>query len=105
MVEWEEGAPAPCCLYPECPAALKKNQMRALIREVQPDLTDAEFEARFQRIDVDGSGMVEFDEFVTWVREDEVKISGGADGSEKMTLEELAHDILPYSAIERGKQL
>jgi len=79
----------PCCLYPECPAAIKKDQMRQLIMEVRPDMEDQEFESRFRRIDVDQSGMVEFDEFVTWVREDEVRVAGAAP-SQKMSFVELA---------------
>merc|ERR1712232_1277789 len=44
---------------------------------------------RFRRIDTDLSGMVEFDEFVIWVREDEVRVAGAAP-LQKMSFEELA---------------
>ncbi|CAE8662617.1 unnamed protein product, partial [Polarella glacialis] len=84
----EDGGLPPCCLYPEFPAAIGKKQMFALMSEVQPGLSMPEFEARFRRIDNDGSGMIEFDEFVTWVRDDEVQVVGVS--SRKMTFEELA---------------
>jgi len=51
--------------------------MKELILEVVPSLSEAEFEARFMRIDTDGSGVVEYDEFVTWVHMDEVQVVGG----------------------------
>mmetsp|Transcript_40057 Transcript_40057/g.94289 ORF Transcript_40057/g.94289 Transcript_40057/m.94289 type:complete len:731 (+) Transcript_40057:95-2287(+) len=79
----------PHCNYPDDPAAIPKTAMRELIREIHPHLTDSEFEARFARIDSDGSGVIEFDEFVNWVREDEVHVVGG----QKMTFEELAHHL------------
>jgi len=79
----------PVCLYPENPAAIKKVQMKALMKELRPSMEEVEFEARFRRIDQDLSGMVEFDEFVMWVREDEVRV-GGAASLNKMSFEELA---------------
>mmetsp|Transcript_52826 Transcript_52826/g.123584 ORF Transcript_52826/g.123584 Transcript_52826/m.123584 type:complete len:741 (+) Transcript_52826:52-2274(+) len=79
----------PTCRYPDNPAAIPKTAMRELIREIHPHLTDSEFEARFARIDSDGSGVIEFDEFVNWVREDEVHVVGG----QKMTFEELSHHL------------
>jgi len=79
----------PVCLYPENPAAIKKVQMKALMKELRPSMEEVEFEARFRRIDQDMSQMVEFDEFVTWVREDEVRV-GGAASLNKMSFEELA---------------
>jgi hypothetical protein len=79
----------PVCLYPECPAAISKAQMRALMKEVRPYMEEVEFEMRFRRIDTDLSGTIEFDEFVMWVREDEVRV-GGAAPLQKMTFEELA---------------
>jgi len=81
--------PPPCCLYPDCPAAIPKAQMKNLISEMKPDLTEAEFEMRFSRIDEDGSGMVEFDEFVQWIYTDDVKVAGSAGGA-KMSFDELA---------------
>eukprot|EP00930_Biecheleria_cincta_P041854 TRINITY_DN28762_c0_g1_i2.p1 TRINITY_DN28762_c0_g1~~TRINITY_DN28762_c0_g1_i2.p1 ORF type:complete len:654 (+),score=163.79 TRINITY_DN28762_c0_g1_i2:334-2295(+) len=76
--------------YPECPAALDKQTMFSLVTELQPDISEAEFEARFRRIDKDRTGLVEFDEFVLWVHDDEVALVGA--GAKKMTFEELAQD-------------
>jgi Ca2+-binding EF-hand superfamily protein len=86
--EDDEG-PAPTCGYPENPASLSKEQMRGLMMELKPDLTNPEFEAHFRRVDEDGSGLVEFDEFVTWLCENEINITG-VKGSRKMTFVELA---------------
>jgi len=83
-----KDAPPPTCGYPDDPASLLKPQMRALVSEVNPNLTEAEFEARFRRIDEDGSGEIEFDEFVAWVHNDEIQVVGG--GNRKMPLAELA---------------
>jgi len=85
----DPNAPAPCCLYPECPASLDKEQMRTLVTEVEPNLSRAEFEARFTRIDKDGSGMIEFDEFAMWIHSSEIRIAGNA--ACKMTFEEIAN--------------
>jgi len=78
--------------YPDNPAFIDKETMMKLTKEVQPDLGISEFEARFQRIDRDGSGKIEFDEFVTWIHADEVRVMG--DLNKKMSFEELAaaHD-------------
>jgi Ca2+-binding EF-hand superfamily protein len=78
--------------YPDDPAFIDKETMMKLAMEVQPDLGISEFEARFQRIDRDGSGQVEFDEFVAWIHSDEIRVMG--DLNKKMTFEELAaaHD-------------
>eukprot|EP00929_Paragymnodinium_shiwhaense_P036660 TRINITY_DN19613_c0_g1_i1.p1 TRINITY_DN19613_c0_g1~~TRINITY_DN19613_c0_g1_i1.p1 ORF type:complete len:755 (+),score=239.98 TRINITY_DN19613_c0_g1_i1:176-2440(+) len=84
----KEGCEPVYCDYPTNPATLDKEQMRTLMQEVKPDITEAEFEARFQRIDEDGSGRIEFDEFATWLRQDEVRIGGG--GGSKLTFEDLA---------------
>jgi Ca2+-binding EF-hand superfamily protein len=62
------------CGYPEKPASISKLHMRNLMMEVKPTITEAEFEARFARIDEDCSGHIEFDEFVVWLREEEVKV-------------------------------
>jgi Ca2+-binding EF-hand superfamily protein len=85
------------CNYPEHPAFLLKDHFRDLMTEVNPDLTEDDFAARFQRIDSDGSGMIEFDEFVVWVREDEVRVVGS---SKKLSFPELAdiHNV-PVDAI------
>lgn len=74
--------------YPDDPGCIAKQRMKELILEVQPELGESEFEARFKRIDQDNSGVVEFDEFVTWVHADEVRVVG--DSNKKMTFEELA---------------
>lgn len=88
----EENPDEPArCLYPEDPASLNRDQMRGIIGDINPGLTEAEFDARFHRIDTDGSGMIEFDEFVTWISADEVKIAGADGTMMKMTFEELAH--------------
>lgn len=79
----------PVCLYPDAPAAIKKVQMKALMKELRPNMEEVEFEARFRRIDQDLSGQVEFDEFVQWVREDEVRVAGAAP-LQKMSFEDLA---------------
>jgi Ca2+-binding EF-hand superfamily protein len=62
--------------YPDNPGSITKDHMREILREMNPDLTDPEFEARFLRIDEDGSGTVEFDEFAMWVHDDEVDVVG-----------------------------
>jgi len=82
-----EGPP-PRCGYPERPASIRKAQMRALVSDVNPNLTEAEFEARFRRIDGDGSGEIEFDEFVAWVHNDEIQVVGPS--SRKLSPAELA---------------
>lgn len=84
----DPNAPAPCCLYPECPASINKEQMRNLVAEVEPNLTRGQFEARFKRLDKDGSGLIEFDEFAHWVHSSDVRVVGNT--SLKMTFEELA---------------
>jgi Ca2+-binding EF-hand superfamily protein len=85
----EEGAPIVVCNYPSDSGILSKDQMRSLLSEMNPDLTEPEFEARFNRIDEDGSGEIEFDEFVNWVCEDEVDVVGFS-GGEKRSFQELA---------------
>jgi PAS domain-containing protein len=77
------------CLYPDVPGYITKDQMRKLVLAVNTDLSDGEFEARFKRIDEDGSGMIEFDEFVQWTHADDVKVGGDGEAP-KMTFEELA---------------
>merc|ERR1712151_826718 len=86
--EEAEGKQVVRCNYPENPASIKKGQMRDLISEVNPDLEEADFEARFRRIDHDGNGSIEFDEFVYWIHEDDIAVVGGA--GRKMPIEELA---------------
>merc|ERR1712125_177882 len=72
--------------------------MRDLMGEVRPEMEEPEFAAKFKRIDSDGSNVIEFDEFVIWVREDEIHISGGAN-EHRMTFEELAHHHLEPVAL------
>eukprot|EP00441_Pelagodinium_beii_P016439 CAMPEP_0197662306 /NCGR_PEP_ID=MMETSP1338-20131121/52825_1 /TAXON_ID=43686 ORGANISM="Pelagodinium beii, Strain RCC1491" /NCGR_SAMPLE_ID=MMETSP1338 /ASSEMBLY_ACC=CAM_ASM_000754 /LENGTH=757 /DNA_ID=CAMNT_0043240083 /DNA_START=39 /DNA_END=2312 /DNA_ORIENTATION=+ len=87
------------CLYPEMPAAINKSTMRTLMGELQPGLDEDEFDARFRRIDDDGSGLIEFDEFVRWVHDDEVQVTGAA--AKKMTFEELSVDLnMPMDLIQ-----
>lgn len=59
--------------------------------ELQPDITPAEFEARFRRIDSDGSGHIEFDEFMAWVHGDDVAVVGSE--VKKPSFEDLAQDF------------
>jgi Ca2+-binding EF-hand superfamily protein len=87
-LEDENGNPCLDDAYPQDPKFLTKDVMKALMIEVRPDMGAAEFESRFKRIDVDGSGEIEFDEFIVWVREDEIKVVGGNKGKEGF--EELA---------------
>jgi hypothetical protein len=61
--------------YPENPSALSKDLMRELIKELQPQITEDQFAAKFAQIDSDGSGLIEFDEFLQWIADDDVEIS------------------------------
>lgn len=83
----QDGQPA-TCEYPDKPAAIGKVQMFSLLRMLNPNISEAEFDARFRRIDEDRSGKVEFDEFATWIHEDQVQCVGTK--SKKMTLQDLA---------------
>eukprot|EP00933_Yihiella_yeosuensis_P030107 TRINITY_DN23785_c0_g1_i1.p1 TRINITY_DN23785_c0_g1~~TRINITY_DN23785_c0_g1_i1.p1 ORF type:complete len:751 (+),score=162.74 TRINITY_DN23785_c0_g1_i1:39-2255(+) len=76
------------CGYPDQPAALGKAVMFKMLQDLNSAITEAEFEARFRRIDTDNSEMVEFDEFCTWVSEDEVQVMGAS--APKMSFEDLA---------------
>ncbi|CAJ1379343.1 unnamed protein product [Effrenium voratum] len=87
----EDGTPG-VCGYPANPATINKKTMWALLKQIQDNLVEAEFEARFRRIDGDGSGLIEFDEFVQWVHDDEVEVVSGAE-KVKRTFEELADDM------------
>ena len=53
--------------YPDNPSALSKDEMCELIEQLQPDITAEEFEVKFKQVDSDGSGQIEFDEFVEWM--------------------------------------
>merc|ERR1712137_984772 len=75
--------------YPDNPGSITKDQMRDLLKDLNPELTEPEFEARFLRIDEDGSGNIEFDEFAQWIHNDEVQVVGITGGAKK-SLEELA---------------
>ena len=44
--------------------SLEKNEVRRLMKQMGKNLSKAEFEVAFSKIDVDGSGAVDFDEFV-----------------------------------------
>lgn len=93
LVSEDVDGPPPKCNYPEDPASLSKDQMKGIMLELFPQTTDPEFEAHFRRIDEDGSGEVEFDEFVTWLAENQINLTGTS--SRKMTCGELAefHDV------------
>jgi Ca2+-binding EF-hand superfamily protein len=77
------------CGYPENPAALSKEDVQNLMAEVKPETTLAEFEQKFLHIDADGSGELEFDEFVQWLGEDELELDAEADKT-KPSKEDLA---------------
>lgn len=87
----EDGSPGTCG-YPENPSVIDRKTMFSLLKQLQPTLTEAEFEARFKRLDHDASGVIEFDEFVRWVYDDEVGVVGSAE-KVKRTFEELADDM------------
>jgi len=58
--------------YPVDAAALSKGEMRDLYADLKPDMNDADFENAFVEIDKDGSGEIEFDEFVFWLFLEEI---------------------------------
>lgn len=89
-----DGPPARCG-YPDNPASLTKTQMQELMGDINPDLSDAMFEAQFRRIDEDCSGVVEFDEFIKWCMENEVRIDEG---------EKTFPSLLELSEIYRERQ-
>ena len=60
--------------YPEDPNALSRDQVKQLIDGLQPDITADEFELKFNQIDQDGSGQIEFDEFVEWMTLDKIEV-------------------------------
>merc|ERR1719473_310073 len=60
--------------YPANPSALDYEMMRELYGDLKPDITDEEFAAQFKAIDTDGSGEIEFDEFVKWISEEEIDL-------------------------------
>lgn len=87
----EDESPGTCG-YPDNPSVIDRKTMFSLLKQLQPTLTEAEFEARFKRLDNDASGVIEFDEFVRWVYDDEVEVVGSAE-KVKRTFEELADDM------------
>jgi hypothetical protein len=60
--------------YPIDAAALSKGEMRDLYADIKPDMKDEDFETSFVEIDKDGSGEIEFDEFVFWLFLEEVAL-------------------------------
>ncbi|KAF4698844.1 hypothetical protein FOZ63_031799, partial [Perkinsus olseni] len=60
--------------YPDNPQSLSKSAVRGLAEELCPEITDEEFEAKWEIIDADRSGSLEFDEFVEWMALDEFDI-------------------------------
>lgn len=83
-----DGVPQKCG-YPENPAALTKDDVKQLMAEIRPDMTLPEFDQKFIQIDTDGSGELEFDEFVQWIGEDELELDAEVDQT-KPTKEDLA---------------
>lgn len=67
--------------YPHNPSSLTKEVMRDLYGDLKPDMSDEEFDAQFAKIDEDGSGEIEFDEFVKWISEEEIDL-GDSDEEE-----------------------
>ncbi|KAF4661225.1 hypothetical protein FOZ61_003444 [Perkinsus olseni] len=63
--------------YPDNPQSLSKSAVRGLAEELCPEITDEEFEAKWEIIDADRSGSLEFDEFVEWMALDEFDIDDG----------------------------
>ena len=61
--------------YPENPAALSREEMHALTLELQPDMSEEEFSQKFFAIDGDGSGQIEFDEFIEWMCLEKIDIN------------------------------
>merc|ERR1739847_183869 len=57
--------------YPSDPAALSKEKMRELYADLKPDMTDE-----------DGSGEIEFDEFIRWIFLEEIDLEGEEDEDE-----------------------
>jgi Ca2+-binding EF-hand superfamily protein len=58
--------------YPVNAAALSRAEMRDLYADLKPEMQDEDFEAAFVEIDKDGSGEIEFDEFVFWLFLEEI---------------------------------
>jgi len=62
--------------YPLNPAALSKDKMRELYSDLKPGMSTEEFEQQFEEIDEDGSGEIEFDEFIRWIFLEEIDLEG-----------------------------
>jgi len=60
--------------YPVDAAALSKAEMRELYADLKPEMQDSDFENAFVEIDKDGSGEIEFDEFVFWLFLEEIPL-------------------------------
>jgi len=60
--------------YPVDSASLSKVEMRDLYADLKPDMNDSDFETAFVEIDKDGSGEIEFDEFVFWLFLEEIPL-------------------------------
>lgn len=74
--------------YPMDPASLSKEKMRELYADLKPDMADDEFDQQFEEIDEDGSGEIEFDEFIRWIYMEEIDL--GEDDEEDEEFEEEA---------------
>lgn len=83
-----EGDGKLTCRYPDAPGSISKQTFHQLLLDLKPNMLEAEFEAKFKRIDLDGSQSVEFDEFAALVADGEIRVVGQTD--RKLGYEELA---------------
>jgi len=60
--------------YPEDPAGMTKPVMRKLMNDLLPGMSDEQFQVKFQEIDLDGGGQIEFDEFVEWLSSETIDL-------------------------------
>jgi hypothetical protein len=60
--------------YPVDSASLTKVEMRDLYADLKPEMNNDDFESAFVEIDKDGSGEIEFDEFVFWLFLEEIPL-------------------------------
>ncbi|CAD7976170.1 unnamed protein product, partial [Amoebophrya sp. A25] len=76
--------------YPEDPYGMSKDTMRRLMSDLIPGMDDDEFESKFQEIDLDGGGEIEFDEFVEWLSKETIQLDINAEDVGKPPFEQLA---------------
>jgi len=104
--------------YPDDPLSLNKDQTRALAEEINPDITDEEFDAQFEWVDFDGSGQIEFDEFLDFLDHDTIKGDGtstpepevgasdpAVDASANAPTEAVPHSDLGAEAVQESADL